>query len=142
MLVCSQVVLKSIHSFGRSIIVFRRPLAWVSLLLALLCIGVGTLFLLQVLDGSKGWLGLRGGVAGLVLIAAGLAFLLLGAKPGKGRLRKPAARQASEDGPDLESLVRWHEDHEPQSSVERNFLDQELQTAASGDSHRFGIPPN
>ena len=40
--------------FGRPIIVFRRPLAWVSLLLALLCIGVGTLFLLQVLDGSKG----------------------------------------------------------------------------------------
>ena len=121
---------------------FRRPLAWVSLLLALLCIGVGTLFLLQVLDGSKGWLGLRGGVAGLVLIAAGLAFLLRGAKPGKGRLRKPAARQASEDGPGLESLVRWHENHMTPSSLERNFLDQESPTEAREGSHRFGIRPN
>ncbi len=121
---------------------FRRPLAWVSLLLALLCIGVGTLFLLQVLDGSKGWLGLRGGVAGLVLIAAGLAFLLRGAKPGKGRPRKPAARQASEDGPDLESLVRWHENHMTPSSVERDFLDQESAAEAREGSHRLDQRPN
>ena len=121
---------------------FRRPLAWVSLLLALLCIGVGILFLLQVLDGSKSWLGLSGGVAGLVLIAAGLAFLLRGAKPGKGRLRKPAARQDSEGGPDLESLVRWDEDHEPQSSVERDFLDQESPAEAREGSHRLDKRPN
>ena len=142
MLLLSQVVLKSIHSSEGRLIVFRRPLAWVSLLLAPLCIGMGTLFLLHVLDGSKGWLGLRGGVTGLVLIAAGLAFLLWGANPGGRHHPKPTAPEDSEDSPDLESLVRWHENHEPGSSGEQNFIDQELQTEARRDSQRFGNRPN
>ena len=121
---------------------FHTPLSWASLLLAPVCIGAGTLFLLHVLDGSTGWLGLRGGVSGLVLMAAGFAFLLRGAKPGKRPRRQPAAPQDSEDSPDLESLVRWHENHQPLASLEQTLLDQELQTEAREDSHRFGNRPN
>ena len=121
---------------------FRRPLAWVTLLLAPLFIGGGTLFLLHVLDGSQGWLGLRGGVSGLVLIAAGLALLLRGAKRRKGRRRKHVGPRVSEESQDLESLVRWHENHEPLSSDERNLLDQELPTEAGGDTHRLGSGPH
>ena len=120
----------------------RSSLSWASLLLAPLCIGTGTLFSLHVLDGSEGWLGLRGGVAGLVLIAAGMALLLRGAKSGKRPGPKRVAPQDSEDSPDLESLVRWHEDHEPPSSGERELLDQKLPTEARGDSQSFGNRPN
>ena len=116
----------------------RSLLAWTGLLAALLCIGVGTLFLLHVLDGSQGWLGWSGGVTGLALIAASLSFLLRGAKPAKGRRHKPAPRQDPEGDLDLESLVRWHENHMRPSSAERNLVHQELQTAASGDFHRPG----
>ena len=138
MLAWNQVALENTHSFGKSIIVFRRLLAWTSLLAALPCIGAGTLFLLHLLDGSRGWLGWSGGVSGLVLIALGLPFLFPAVKPRKRRRRSPPARQDREDPVDLEFLVRWHENHISPPSGEPASLDQELRPAARENSRQFG----